>query len=237
MKSNLPADFFDALLHFIYPDVCVNCARTLTASEEFLCIYCEEDLPLTRFEKLEDNPVTHVFFGRVPLVYGDAFCYFKKQSAVQRLLHYLKYMRQPGIGRYLGLFMGLQILTKPWPEIPDYIIPVPLHPKKRRIRGYNQAEELAYGVSRVCDAPVLYNVVKRGTHTPSQTKLSRWDRWVNVSDTFYVENTEYLPPCAHILLVDDVITTGATLEACASKLLEVRNDIRISVFSAALAKG
>jgi ComF family protein len=236
MKPVSPRQLTREFLHFIYPDVCVYCTRELTVSEQFLCMYCEEDLPLTRFTSTQKNAITDIFYGRIPLLYGDAFCYFRKQGAVQRLLHYLKYMHQPGIGYYLGMFMGFQMLTRPWYELPDYIVPVPLHPGKQRIRGYNQSEELAKGINRVCETPILYNILKRGENTQSQTRLSRWDRWKNVSREFHVENTEGLPPCAHILLLDDVITTGATMEACSAKLLVQRNDLRISVMSAALAR-
>lgn len=225
----------DALLHFIYPDVCVNCERTLTPSERYLCLFCEDELPRTRFRSMQNNPITDIFFGRIPLLYADAFCYFKKQSAVQRLMHQLKYKQQPGVGRYLGLYMGYQLVSRPLHEQPDYLIPVPIHPKKRAVRGYNQAEEIARGMHTVCEAPIPYQVLERSVNAPSQTKLHRWARWENAARSFQANHLLNLPPCAHIMLIDDVITTGATLEACAHVLLEHRPDLRISVMSAALA--
>ncbi|MCH8545974.1 MAG: ComF family protein [Cryomorphaceae bacterium] len=224
-----------ALLHFIYPDICVQCERPLVSSEKYLCVYCEEDLPRTRFRSMQSNPVTDIFYGRVPLLYADAFCYFKKNSAVQRLMHQLKYKHQPGVGLYLGRYMGFQLLTRPWHELPDYLIPVPIHEKKRLVRGYNQAEEIARGIHMVCETPLTYNVLQRQSNTGSQTKLSRWDRWKNVETGFQAQFIDKLPPCAHVLLVDDVITTGATLEACAGVLLNHRPDLRISIMSAAIA--
>ncbi len=199
-------------------------------------MHCEEDLPRTRFESLKENPVTDLFFGKFPIEYGDAFCIFTKKGTVQKLLHHLKYMRQPDIGRYLGLFLGFQILCKPWHEPPDYLIPVPLHPRKKRVRGYNQAEELAYGVYRVCETPVLYNMIHRSSNQTSQTRLNRWDRYLNAQQSYEIRNYENLPLGAHVAIIDDVVTTGATIEACANALLSVRPDVRVSVMAVAIAK-
>jgi len=226
---------FNALIQFVYPDVCVNCKRALIPSERYLCLYCEDELPRTRFQSMQNNPVTDIFFGRIPLLYADAFCFFKKQSAVQQLMHQLKYKQQPGVGHYLGLYMGYQLVSRPMHEQPDYLVPVPIHPKKRAVRGYNQAEEIARGMQSVCEAPIPYQLLERTVNTPSQTKLQRWARWENAASSFHAKHIYNLPPCAHIMLVDDVITTGATLEACANVLLKNRPDLRISIMSAALA--
>ncbi|TVQ78771.1 MAG: ComF family protein [Flavobacteriales bacterium] len=227
---------YEALSHIIFPSSCVGCQRELTISEQFLCLHCEDDLPLARFDSLRENAVVDLFFGRIPIEYGDVFCLFNKKGTVQRLLHYLKYMRQPEIGRYLGLFMGLQILTRPWEEPPDYLIPVPLHPRKKIIRGYNQADELAFGIQRVCESPVLYNMIRRQKNTSSQTKLNRWERYLNANESYEIENFENLPFRAHVAIIDDVITTGATIEGVGQAILAVRPDIRISVMAAALAR-
>lgn len=182
-----------ALLQFIYPDVCVNCERALAPSERYLCLYCEEDLPRTRFQSMQSNPITDIFFGRIPLLYADAFCFFKKHSAVQRLMHQLKYKQQPGVGQYLGLYMGYQLLSRPLHEHPDYLVPVPIHPKKRAVRGYNQAEEIARGMQQICEAPVPYQLLERNANSTSQTKLRRWERWENASSSFHAREINKLP--------------------------------------------
>ena len=180
----------------------------------------------------EENPVSRAFWGRVNLKAATAFLFFSKQGKVQNLMHALKYRQQKNVGIYLGKLLGQDLLKSPLYENLDYIIPVPLHPKKLNIRGYNQSMMIAKGISEGYGTEIFHGL-KRNLHSPSQTKKSRYERWENVRDIFHLVDSHLLEDKS-ILLIDDVITTGATLEACA-KLLEDVPNIEISIASLAYA--
>ena len=219
--------------HLIYPKLCLTCGNDLSNKEELMCAKCEYDLPKTKFHKETDNPVEQIFWGRTQIEQATAYFFYKKGSRYQKLIHDLKYCGQKQIGQKLGKKMAMELIDSPFKEV-DAIVPVPLHPRKQRKRGYNQSEMIARGISDVFDAPVIKNSLYRKLNNKSQTKKSRFDRWQNVKDVFAVKNENDFTN-KHVLLVDDVITTGATLEACINQLLNCK-DCRVSLISLGYSK-
>jgi ComF family protein len=227
--------WFENFLNLFYPRLCNGCGRPLFTGEEIICTRCLFKLPQTNFHLHKDNPVSRIFWGRVPLQSATSFLFFNKGGIVQNLIHRLKYRNSPQVGVYLGRQFGFQLMDSPVFKDVDFIIPVPLHPKKEHIRGYNQSEMIALGLEESMKAVAVTDNLIRRVHTSSQTKKSRYGRWENVKGIFEVKNPEQLEG-KHLLLVDDVITTGATLEACCQTLLEIPG-VKISVASLAYAQG
>jgi ComF family protein len=179
-----------------------------------------------------NNPVEKIFWGRVPVTSAMSEFYFSKMSIIQNLIHEFKYKGNKKVGLYLGKMLGESLLNSNRYHI-DAIIPLPLFEKKEKKRGYNQAEILCTGISEIMNVPVISKNVVRIVHTETQTKKGRTERWENVEKTFFVMQPQLLEG-KHLLLVDDVITTGATLEACASEILKL-NNIKISIATLAMA--
>ncbi|MBL0046915.1 MAG: ComF family protein [Bacteroidetes bacterium] len=204
----------------IYPRVCMACGESLLKHEECICSQCIYYLPKTNFHKEKENEVSKLFWGRVEIQSACAFYYFKKQSKVQNLLHQLKYKGQKQVGVKLGSLYGVELKQDKKFEDINLIIPVPLHPDKEKKRGYNQSEMFAIGLSQTMQAPAESSLLIRNFASETQTKKSKYNRWENVKSIFEVTDSEKLKG-KHILLVDDVITTGATIEACAQHLLSV----------------
>lgn len=221
------------LLYLIYPRTCAACGNILLNNEKVLCLSCFAELPRTRFHNNPDNEVARLFWGRVLLCNATSFIFFNKDSIYRKILHELKYKDQRAVGQEMGRLFGLELRDTPFSQT-DIIIPVPLHPAKQRKRGYNQSELIAEGVSQVLNIPVRNNLITRKMRTSTQTRKNRFDRWLNVKDTFQVQDVEALNN-KHILLVDDVITTGATIEACAGSILATCN-VSVSVISLAYTK-
>lgn len=205
------------LLALVYPDVCAACGNSLTERERIICIDCEHHLPRTRFHNDTENPVMMSFWGRVDLSSATAFLYFRRGTITQHLLHKLKYKGKKQIGRYLGELFAGELVRSEFFQTVDAIIPVPLHPVKKRKRGFNQSEIIARGMAGVMQAEVIDNALVRNTFSSTQTRKSRFDRWKNVENIFSVEEKERLEGL-HVMVVDDVITTGATMEACLQAL-------------------
>ncbi len=226
---NLLEDFFS----LIFPDLCVTCGNSLWKYEEIICTRCDFHLPRTGFHMDPGNPVTLLFTGRIRPEIATACFYFNKGNHVQRLVHQLKYKGRKDVGVFLGKQYGVCLKTLPSFSSLDLIIPVPLHPKKFLQRGYNQSEEFAKGLNLSMNIPLDVVSVRRCKATETQTRKSRFNRWENVMDIFVIENRENLVN-KHILLVDDVITTGATLESCFTALQSVPG-IRISLAAIAVA--
>jgi ComF family protein len=222
------------MLNILLPRLCTACRRPLKKWEECLCLTCLAELPLTRFHEELDNPLARVFWGRVQLEQAVAWFYFRKGSAYQDVLHQLKYEGRPDIGVSLGREFGNHLRHSRQFSIPDAIIPVPLHPKKMRRRGYNQSAEIARGLAHATGAPLMLKNLVRLAHTDTQTRKSRFDRYLNVTGRFGVANPDSLQGL-HLLLIDDVVTTGATLEACAETLLTIPG-ARVSVGALCWAK-
>lgn len=209
--------FFDDIFHLLFPVKCVACDEVLPAGEQMLCPACRSSLPDTHFEEAEDNPLARLFWGRVLLDRSFAMLYFTKKGVVQALLYKLKYQGRKDIGFFLGKRMGTKIM-KAGLEF-DMVVPVPLHKRKHTLRGYNQAEMIAAGIAEVLKIPCHKNILIREIFTETQTKKGKWERYLNVKEVFAVENRHLLKN-KKVLLVDDVITTGATIEAGIRLLLE-----------------
>ena len=200
--------------------------------KNFLCLECLNDLPHTHFAIHQNNPVEKKFWGRVALASATSELYFSKGSMVQNMIHEFKYRGNKKAGHYFGNLMGKSLLNSNRFNI-DVIVPLPLFERKEKLRGFNQAEILCNGIAEILNKPVARNNVIRKVFTETQTKKHRIERWKNVEGIFYVNNPEELEG-RHILLVDDVITTGATIDACATEILKVKN-ITLSVASLAVA--
>lgn len=221
----------DDFISLIYPNICASCGNSLFKHEEVLCNFCEFHLPQTNFHIEMENPVSAIFWGRANVESAAAYYHFNKGSKVQRLIHLMKYKGRRDIGIYLGRQYGAFLKNSPFFRSVEVIIPVPLHWKKLRKRGYNQSEQFAAGLGISMKIPVDTLTLYRNSATGTQTKKSRFKRWENVSGIFALKNPEKLKG-RHVLLVDDVITTGATLEACILALNAIPG-IRISVASIA----
>lgn len=226
-------EMVEDLFSLFFPRYCLGCGEPLTKEEEILCTFCLFHLPRTYFHQDPTNPAARVFWGRVRLDSAASFVFFHKGGNVQELLHQLKYQGKKDIGRYLGRLYAYELSDTQFLSGVDMIIPVPLHPKKLRKRGYNQSLCFAEGLSEISGIPVAGQVLFRKADSATQTKKSRYERWENVEGIFDLRDTEKITG-KHILLVDDVITTGATLEACACMLLAKEN-VRVSVASIAFA--
>lgn len=187
----------------------------MTRTEQTICTACRYDLPYAKFHSVEDNPVTKTFWGRLNLKQGYTLLEYSKESIVQDLLHELKYSSNKYVGIELGKLMGQEM--KDLNLSYDVLVPVPLHPRKKKERGYNQAEIICEGIQQICDTPIETDVLIRKQYTKTQTAKGRSDRWDNVEQVFGIKSPEKVL-AMNVLLVDDVITTGATLEACGSHL-------------------
>ena len=227
---NLIKDFVGLL----FPAVCYNCGNSLLKNEKIVCTRCSLHLPETNFSSDPDNPVARVFWGRVQLHAATALYFFRKGGAIQKLIHHMKYNGCKEIGIYLGNVLGSEIRCIPGLDKIDCIIPIPLHKKKLKKRGFNQAALIAEGVGQVIGVEVNSTSVYRGVPTDTQTKKSRYRRWENVSDIFEISDEQKLMG-KHVLVVDDVITTGSTMEACLQTLHRVPG-IQLSIAAVAFAQ-
>ena len=225
--------YLDDFISLIYPRLCYACGNPLFLNEHLICTRCHLHMPLTNSHLQSDNPVEKVFWGRIPLEGAAARYYFRKGGPVQNLLHNLKYKNAPEIGVYIGRIFGKELLESDVFRSVEVIMPVPLHKDKEKKRGYNQAGVFARGLGIGMNRPVDDQSLYRAYFTESQTQKSRFVRWENVHSVFAVRNPERLEG-KHILIADDVVTTGATLEGCASRLLEIPG-VRISVAAIATA--
>ena len=201
-------------------------------TEKILCLECSLNLPKTNFHTLSDNPIQRAFLGKLPIYKASAYLYFVKGGIVQSLLHHLKYRNHPEIGVLLGEKAGEDLKGTFLADV-DLIIPIPLHPKKQSKRGYNQSEQIALGLSKSSGIPVNTTCLKRNLHNETQTKKTRFERWLNTATIFKLTEVDLLHS-KHVLVVDDVITTGATMEAALTTLHEVEG-LKISLFTIAFA--
>lgn len=222
-------DVFD----FLFPPLCLNCASNLYHPEKNLCIDCRMELPRTDYERHHENPMFRSFVGRFPLEYAAAWLHFQKGGMVQKLMHEFKYRDRPDLARYLGQILAAEWRQAPILRAPDVIVPVPLHPRKRRKRGYNQAEAIALGLAEGCGKPLVKDALKRSVYKNSQTREQRFNRWAQVKSVFSLADADALAGL-HVLLVDDVMTTGATLEACL-QVMKQAPESRFSVLTLARA--
>ena len=223
----------DSFLHMLFPHVCTGCGNDILNQESVLCMRCIDAMPETNFELHPNNPVEKTFWGRLPLVGAAAQFYFTKESLMQHLMHQFKYKGNKELGLQLGRMMGEQLSRSGRFADIDALIPLPLFPVKEKRRGYNQATVLCDGMAETMNIQVLDKVVIRPQHTETQTKKGRIERWENMEGKFIATNPDMIRN-KHILLVDDVVTTGATLEACGNELLKAEN-VKLSVATLCVA--
>lgn len=216
----------ESFFHFLFPHICAGCGSDLLSSESNLCMHCIDAMPETNFDIHPNNPVEKKFWGRLRIENATAQYYFTKESLIQTLMHLVKYKRNKELGLQLGRLMGGSI-KKSNRFNADALIPLPLFPAKEKRRGYNQSLLLCEGMSEVMNVPVLNDIIIRPQFTETQTKKGRIERWVNMEGKFSLLKPELIRG-KHILLVDDVITTGATLESCGTELLKAEN-VRLSI--------
>jgi ComF family protein len=224
---------FEYLTSLFYPSVCAACGTNLGKSEEVLCLTCSYSLPETNFHLINDNPVAKLFWGRIPFENASAYYYFSQKSKVQKLIHKLKYRGRKDIGIYLGKEYGKILKKCNQFNSVNMVIPVPLYKKKERKRGFNQSKMFALGLSKSMGIEYDFESLIRTKNTESQTGKKRQERMENVLGKFTCKDIEHLKG-KHVLLVDDVITSGSTIEASAKALLAVP-DIRISIAGIAFA--
>jgi ComF family protein len=212
--------FLKNFLELFYPRLCFSCEKSLLDHENVLCTLCQYQLPQTNYHLQAENPLTEALWGRVRVQHVSAMYYFHKGNKVQHLIHQLKYKGEKEIGVYLGKIYGRELIKSEFYQKIDIIVPVPLHPKKQKKRGYNQSEMLANGLSETMKIPVDKITLIKINVSESQTKKNRFKRWENVKEIFTIKNYDHLK-YKHILLVDDVFTTGATCDACTTQLLKI----------------
>ena len=223
----------ESLTNLFFPKVCYACNNLLSDNELYVCTSCRHKLPVTNFHFNADDSVKRVFYGRVPLEQATALLRFQKKGLTQMLLHNLKYKGFEEIGLFLGNWLGYELKEmEPYSNI-DLVIPVPLHKNKLRKRGYNQVTLFAKQLAKHLNAEFINDVLIKTTNTSSQVNKNRISRWFSNAEIFQAINTHKIAN-KHVLLVDDIITTGATLEACSNILLNTKN-VKISIATMAIA--
>ena len=223
------------ILDFISPRLCVVCGHRLAPTERSLCSVCLFHLPRTDFhQKPLDNPMAQLFWGLAPIEKAAALFYYHPHSETAQLVYRLKYNNRPDIGEDMGRVMANELQATDFFSDIDVLLPVPLASKRLRQRGYNQSEQLAIGISDITHLPIVTKALRRKHFQQSQTTLNRWQRQENVEDTFWLKDGSLLQD-KHVLLIDDICTTGATLISCANTLKDIEG-IRISVLTLGFTK-
>ena len=218
------------LLDFIAPRSCVVCGKRLGVYDDILCPSCVFHLPRTDYHQSPlDNPMARLFWGIIPVERVAAYTYYAPGSELAQVVYELKYHDRPDVGIALGRIMATEIQASGFFDGIDLLVPIPLAPRRERQRGYNQSRQIAVGVSEISGLPIGDCAVRRTVFKGSQTELSRWDRQDNVEDVFRLRDADSLRG-RHVLLIDDIVTTGATITACARELLKAGN-VRISILS------
>jgi ComF family protein len=224
----------NGFLALVYPDTCRICGDETSIENELICFSCEQKLPYTHFERYsEPTACDELFWGRVPIDKAHALLYFKDGSITRELLHAIKYRNDQDIAIEMGRKLGVSMLLNESLSSVEAIVPIPLHSKKEFLRGYNQSKLIAQGIRDVMDRPIV-ELLTRSRHHASQTKKDRFERWENVADIF--ECSPQVKALQHVVIVDDVLTTGSTLEAACRSLLETHPEIKVSVATVAFAQ-
>ena len=221
------------LAELFFPEICITCKSRLITQENYLCMKCWHDLPVTMFHTNHDNKVAQLFWGRVMIENAASWFSYKKGSNYQQLIYFIKYKGIKELGLEAGRRYGFDLAENPAFCHIDLVIPVPLHPKKQKQRGYNQSEWIASGIGISLQKPVITGNLYRKIHSVTQTRKNRYERWQNVEGIFDVRQPNVFIG-KHLLLVDDVVTTGSTLEACAFTLLKLPGT-KVSIVTLAFA--
>ncbi len=230
---NFIYDLWDDFLCLMFPRLCYACGNHLLRNEKIICLQCYISIPRTDFHLQPDNPVEQLFWGRVEITRATAFSFYTRGSKIRKLIHKLKYKGIQEIGEELGKIYGHNLKESGFMDDIDLIIPVPLHKTRQRKRGFNQSELISRGISAATGLTVDNMALVRAEVSDTQTKRTRYGRWMNVEGIFQVRLPENIKG-KHILLVDDVITTGSTIDACAGELLKIEG-VKVSAVALAVA--
>ena len=234
MLTNLIQTATSSIMTFLYPELCVACGENLAQKGEELCIKCQIRIPKTDFHTYRENPFFTRIKGRFHLEFATAYYLFSSSGATKALIHAIKYEGKYEAAIFIGENYGKMLIDAVGFHDIDAIVPVPMHPAKQRIRGYNQAEAFGSGLATTMDKPLINNAIIKVRQTVSQTKKNRFGRLENTNEVFQLGKNAKLLENKHILLVDDVFTTGATLEASAMPLLEI-SGLKLSIATIAMA--
>jgi ComF family protein len=224
-----------SLAHLLFPELCLICGTEISSNEKQICLSCLDEFPKSKLTA-DDNesPLQQLFWGRVKIENVYSWLVYSKESSTKTLLHQIKYKDNPHLARAIGTKLGKEIADFDWVKTIDAFIPVPIHPKKEFVRGYNQSEELAKGIKEIIDKPIDNLFLKRTLHTESQTKKGRFGRWDNIENAF--RSNKNVAAYKHIAIVDDVITTGATMERIIHQIHKNNPELRVSLISLAFAQ-
>ncbi|MBE6288323.1 MAG: ComF family protein [Mediterranea massiliensis] len=225
--------WLESLLHLFFPQRCAVCGTLLREGEEAICLHCNIDMPRTGYHLQEGNPVERLFWGKIPIERATSYFHYAKGSDFKQILWKFKYKNHRQLALQMGRLMAAELGNSSFFQEIDVLVPVPLHPHKRRQRGYNQSELLAKGISEVTGIPLDTVSLVRRKYTETQTRKSPYERWENVSGIFYLQHPDKLIG-KHLLLIDDVLTTASTITACADALVDIEG-VRISVLTLAVA--
>ena len=220
------------LASLIYPKLCVICGEPLIENEKFFCYTCFLKLPKTNYHLIPENQAIERFAGKISLIKASSFFYYSKGGIAQKLIAEIKYKGNSNLGEWIGAYIAKDMISSDFFQGINYLVPVPLHRSKEKKRGFNQAEKIAEGIAQVTKIPLDTSNVFRGKANTSQTRKGVFERWKNTQNLFQIKNTELFNK-KHILIIDDVLTTGSTMEAIAQILLK-SPEIKISILTLAI---
>jgi len=216
----------------LYPELCVVCGEPLMENEKFFCFVCFLKLPKTQYHLIPENQAVERLAGKISLVKASSYFYYNKGGIAQKVIAEIKYKGNQNLGKWIGNYLAKDMILSGFFQGIDFLVPVPLHRSKEKKRGFNQAEKIAEGIAQVTKIPIEANNVIRIKANTTQTQKGVFERWKNTQNLFHLKNPELFKG-KHILLIDDVLTTGSTLEALAQNLLESK-EVKISILTLAI---